>query len=297
MSVFVHSRGGGGKGPARTATVLVTLAVAALSGLLITRAAPGAPPTADTLPAQHDTASITSSISLPAPGASEILPAVDHPFKRGESLKFAVQYGFIRAGTAWLEVPEIRDWSGHPVYHLQARAESNSFFSRFYKVRNRIDSYWDKNGFFSWRYAEDRREGGNHYSDEIVFDHDRGEAHYKNGTSYPIPPRVQDALSAFYYTRTQALPVGGSIVFDYHASKKSTPLQVKILGRETVETPAGRFDCIAIEPVLNAGGIFKNQGRLVIWLTDDERRMPVLMKSRVSVGSISVVLVDVRSGA
>jgi hypothetical protein len=48
--------------------------------------------------------------------------------------------------------------------------------------------------------------------------------------------------------------------------------------------------------VLKAGGIFKNKGRLVIWLTDDERRMPVLMKSKVAVGSISVVLQEVKPG-
>ena len=55
-------------------------------------------------------------------------------------------------------------------------------------------------------------------------------------------------------------------------------------------------NCIVIEPVLKAGGIFKNQGRLVIWLTDDDRRLPVLMKSKVSIGSISVVLTEMKRG-
>jgi len=72
---------------------------------------------------------------------------------------------------------------------------------------------------------------------------------------------------------------------------------VRVLGREKVDTPAGKFDCIAIEPMLKAGGIFKNKGRLVIWITDDDRRMPVLMRSKVSIGSISVVLQEFRSGA
>jgi hypothetical protein len=108
---------------------------------------------------------------------------------------------------------------------------------------------------------------------------------------------VQDALSSFYYTRFQPLPLGGSLLFDYHASRKSAPLLVRVLGRDRIETPLGRFNCVAIEPVLNAGGVFKNTGRLVIWITDDERRMPVLMKSKVTIGSISVVLVDMRPGA
>jgi hypothetical protein len=156
---------------------------------------------------------------------------------------------------------------------------------------------WDKRGHFSWRYLENRREGGNKVHNVITFDHERHEALYHNGQAYPIPPQVQDALSSFYYTRFQALPIGGSVVFDYHASRRSLPLEVRVLGRDRVSTPAGVFNCVVIEPVLKAGGIFKKKGRLVIWLTDDEHRMPVLMKSKVAIGSISVVLEEARPGA
>jgi hypothetical protein len=246
--------------------------------------------------AAQDTTDITASVELPPAGDHETLPAVREPFRPGESLKFSVQYGIIHAGTAWLEVPSMRDWHGHPVFDLVARAESNRFFDAFYKVRNRIESTWDAHGRFSWRYSENRREGGYHFRGEVKFDPDRGEATYDNGETYPIPPGVQDALSSFYYTRYQALPIGGSIVFDYHANKKSTPLQVRVIGRERIQVPAGTFDCVAIEPALKAGGIFKNNGRLVIWITDDQRRMPVLMRSKLSIGSISVVLVDAKAG-
>ncbi len=226
----------------------------------------------------------------------EVLPAVDHPFGPGESLRFSVQYGPIKAGTAWLEVPEIVNWDGHPSWRLVARAESNGFFDKVYKVRNRIESIWDMQGRFSWRYLEDRHEGHYTANDTLYFEPDSGRVRYRDGKTYDVPPGVQDALSAFYYTRFQALPLGGSITFDYHASRKSSPLEVKVLGRQTVKTPAGTFDCVAIEPILKAGGVFKNKGRLVIWLTDDERRMPVLMKSKVLIGSISVVLQEARPG-
>lgn len=208
-----------------------------------------------------------------------------------------MQYGPVKAGSAWLEVPEAKEFNGRPVLALVARAESNTFFSRFYKVRNRIESLWDRDGLYSVRYAENRREGGYKTKSEIQFDYEKNEARYGDGKSFPISPHVQDALSSFYYTRTQALPLGGSIFFDYHASRKSQPLEVKVLGREKVQTPAGAFNCIAIEPILKAGGIFKNKGRLVIWITDDDRRMPVMMKSKVAIGSISVILQEYRAGA
>ena len=71
-------------------------------------------------------------------GIRDTLAASAEPFKAGESLRFSVQYGFIHAGTAWLEVPQIEEWNAHRVWRLVARAESNSFFSRFYRVRIRI---------------------------------------------------------------------------------------------------------------------------------------------------------------
>ena len=248
-------------------------------------------------PVPRDTTDITSSVTLPPDAKGEVVQAAPQPFHAGEVLKFSVQYGFIKAGTAYLEVVDQKEWNGRPVYALVARAESNSFFSRFYKVRNRIESYWDVDGHYSVRYAENRREGGYKAKSEIQFDYGKQEARYQDGRSFPIPPRCQDALSSFYYTRTQPLPLGGSVVFDYHASRKSQPLEVKVLGRDKVETPAGKFDCIVVEPVLKAGGIFKNKGRLVIWLTDDGRRMPVMMKSKVLIGSISVLLVEAKPGA
>lgn len=279
---------------------LIRAALAAwltLAGLTLL-AGPGVPAvdTLDVEPSGPDTSDIASTITLPGPDDREVLPPVEHPFSAGEQLKFSVSYGPIGAGTAWLEVPEVRTYQGHEVFDLVARAESNTFVSTFYKVRNRIESYWDCDGHFSRRYYEKRREGGYRVEREIVFDEDKREAHYSDGNVFPIPPHVQDALSSFYYTRYQALPLGGSIVFDYHASRKSQPLQVKVLGRERVKTPAGTFDCVAIEPVLKAGGIFKNKGRLVIWITDDDRRMPVRMRSAVTIGSISVTLKEYRTG-
>jgi hypothetical protein len=226
----------------------------------------------------------------------DTIPALRQPFRAGESLRFSVQYGFIHAGSAWLEVPEVTMWNGHPSWRLVARAESNGFFDKVYKVRNRIESLWDQHERFSWRYFEDRHEGKFTANDTIVFEPDSMRMRYKNGKSYPVPGPVQDALSSFYMTRFQPLPIGGFVRFDYHASRKTAPMEVKVLGRETVKTPAGRFNCIVVEPLLKVGGIFKNKGRLVIWLTDDERRIPVLMKSKVKIGSVKVVLQEATFG-
>ena len=264
-----------------------------LTGSLVAMRAPGAPP--EGLP-PPDTTDIVGAVTLPS-GTGEVVPAPSRPIRAGEFLRFSVRYGIISAGEAILEIPEVRTWKGRPVFTLVARAESNRFFSAFYRVDNRIESFWDTTGFYSRRFYENRREGGYREQNEIHFDYERGEAIYTGeGQAIPIPPNCQDALSSFYFARTQALPIGGSVIFDYHASHRSQPIEVKVLGRQKIDTPAGTFNCIVIEPVLGAAGIFKNQGRLVIWLTDDDRRMPVMMKSKVTIGSISVVLTEAHPG-
>lgn len=284
----IHLKSGPPRTPTRRPAWLLGLVVFA------TVFAPALAPGADSTSTEPADTAMTARVERS--GSGQVLPAVPQAVRPGESLKFSVNYGFINAGAAYLEVSHVKDWDGHAVYTLTARAESNKFFSGMYKVRNRIESYWDSTGHFSRRYFESRREGKHRAQNEIVFDYGKQEARYQDGQTFPIPPEVQDALSSFYFTRTQALPLGGSVFFDYHASHKSVPLEVKVLGREKVETPAGTFSCVVVEPLLKAGGIFKNKGRLVIWLTDDERRMPVLMKSKVMIGSISATLVEAKRG-
>jgi len=282
-----HSRGARGTGPVPATPVRFA---ATLALLLATWIAP--PLGRGDEPELPDSAAFTRSEAV-----LDTVPAVPEPFRAGESLRFSVQYGFIHAGSAWLEVPEVAEWNGRPAWRLVARAESNGFFDKIYKVRNRIESLWDHEGRFSWRYFEDRHEGRFTANDTIVFEADSLQMRYQNGRTYPVTGPVQDALSSFYLTRFRALPIGGRISFDYHASRKTAPMEIRVLGRENVKTPAGRFRCIVVEPLIKAGGIFKNKGRLVIWLTDDERRIPVLMKSKVMIGSVKVVLQEVQEAS
>jgi len=79
-----------------------------------------------------------------------------------------------------------------------------------------------------------------------------------------------------------------------HDNEKSYDMVVKVLRRERVEVPAGKFDCVLVEPVLKSEGIFKAKGQMLVWLSDDERRIPVQVKSKVPIGSISVSLTDMR---
>ncbi len=218
------------------------------------------------------------------------------PFGPGEAFRFGVKFGFVRAGDAELAVEGSEMVDGEMAYRLVSTAESSRFFSTFFPVNDRVISTWSARRRIPLRFEKHIREG-KYAKDEIVrFDHAREEAVYPDGKRVPIVPGTQDVLSAFYLVRTLALNPGDVVGIPNHTDGKNHPLQVRVLRRETVEVPAGTFRCIVVEPLLKSAGLFKQEGSLTIWLTDDARRMPVLMKSKVAVGSIVAELETFRMG-
>ena len=217
------------------------------------------------------------------------------PFGVGERLKFEIKYGFISAGTATLGIPETVTERGYECYRIVSLAESNSFFSAFFRVRDVAESYLDTRELVPRRFEKRLREGNFRAHDIVLFDHDRHVALYpKRGDRLvPISVGSQDILSSLYYVRMMDLTVGRSTFIDNHADRKNYPLEIKVLRKERVKVPVGRFDCLVIEPVMRGAGLFSHQGRLTVWLTDDAARIPVLMKSKIMVGSITAVLTDV----
>lgn len=219
------------------------------------------------------------------------------PFGPGEHLEFGVTYGPIRAGTATLEVRDMRRYRDRLCYHFVSQAKSAPVFDSVYKVRDRIDALVDHEGFHTWQYRKRQREGGYSADYEIQYDPVESRATYADGRAFPIPERALDALSAFYFARLQPLSENAEFYIPHHSDRKTFYLRVGVLRRETVEVPAGEFDCWVLEPLVRDAGPFKHQGRVTVWITADERRMPVLMKSSVGVGSIAVSLERMTSGA
>lgn len=212
-------------------------------------------------------------------------------FGVGEKLVFSVQYSLVKAGDATLEIRNIADIDGRPCYRIISDARTNKFFSAFFKVRDRFESYIDTTELYSVRYEKHVREGRFKRDESVLFDQAEHTAMY-NDRVVPIAPRTQDVLSALYYIRTLPLEVGQAITLANHTDGKNYPLVVKVHRRETVTVDAGTFDCLVVEPILRGPAIFSQKGRLTVWITDDRYKMPVLMKSKVIIGHVSAVLTE-----
>ncbi len=211
-------------------------------------------------------------------------------FSTGEHLVFDVTYGMIRAGTATMSIPDTQWIQGRPCYHMVATAKSSAFFSKFFEVNDRVESWVDMKGIFSWRLEKHIREGRYKRHRSEVYDPFQNVVYYKKDT-IPTPSYVCDILCTFYYIRLCTLEVGKSVEFFTFGDGKVYPLRVVIHREETVTVPAGTFRCIVVEPLLQGEGLlFRQKGKLLVWLTQDQRHLPVLMKSKATFGSIEFKL-------
>jgi hypothetical protein len=230
-------------------------------------------------------------------GAPDVKPLQVFP----ERLVYNVSWGVMSVGDATLETTELLEFGGRPAYHIVSRAVSNKFCDAFYKVRDLNESWIDAAKFSSLGYQKNLHEGHFVRDEWVVYDTDKhdflakitgkdGHFEYKAGT---VPVSVQDILSSMYYLRSQKLAEGNEITLDVN-TKQNWPLVIRVIKKEKVRTPAGAFNTILVEPALRQEGIFIQKGRkLQIWLTDDDRKMPVQMKVEVFFGHVTAKLAKV----
>jgi hypothetical protein len=258
--------------------------------------------------ASADSSADAPPSSLPVKNSSVSVPLVypvvkNTTFSVGEKLTFKVRYGFIRAGAAVMEIKGESTLRNRRVYHIQTRAKSASGFDFIYKVEDVVDSFIDQEGLFSWKFQKRLREGGykadllvDYYPQDsladVSFTRYKGKMKVYKQQNYQVktPPFVLDVLASLYYVRTQPLEVGKSVFITNHDNRKIYELEVRVHQRDTVETEAGKFRCLLVEPVLKGEGIFKQKGRLKVWLTEDRFKIPVQMTSEIAVGHITTEL-------
>jgi hypothetical protein len=220
------------------------------------------------------------------------------PFRVGEKLRFDIRYEFVKAGVATMEVQDAGDCGSQSKCLLMvSEARSTMPFSLFFEVSDRVESLVHADSLYSLRYTKKLKEGNYEAYESVDFDQRAHIATYSGGEVVQIPPRVQDVLSSLYYLRTLDLEVGKSVFIDHHADEKNYPLEIKVLRIEKIKVPAGTYECFVVEPILRASGIFQHKGKLTVWISTDATRIPVMMKSKIIIGSINAVLTHAETAA
>lgn len=223
-------------------------------------------------------------------------PANTAAFAIPERLEFEVSYAGISAGRA---VQEVKQVGGEIL--IVSTAKSADWLKFFFPVDDQIESVLNAGVTPNYigvprLYRERISEGWTRRQKDAVFDRHKLEVTTKdfikkNSNTRKITPKTFDPLSSFFFFRSIPLQVGNSYFIDIFDCKKLWNTEVQVLRREEIVIPLGRFKTVLIKPIMKFEGIFARTGDLFIWLTDDERRIPVQMKSKVKIGSITATLV------
>jgi hypothetical protein len=249
-------------------------------------------------PVATSTETVVSSVTLVS-RPWRVAPA--HALTVPESCEFVIKWGLVTAGYSTLSIAGLEVVNGRSAYHLVSEAHSTGVVDTFYKVRDRNESWLDQESLTSVRYTRDIREGSYRLEETIVLDQVQGvwtrdtnriDKNRRETKSGELPLYALDVQSSLYYVRTLPLEAGQTFTLDVQSGDKSYPLVVKVKKRETIKTPAGKFDTFLVEPLLRGPGMFVSKGKkLEVWMTADERRMPVRMRSEVFFGHVTADLI------
>jgi hypothetical protein len=228
----------------------------------------------------------------------------DLPFHTGEKITLQVTWAFIIAGEATIELLPSANINGEDSYHFLFTASTSKFADVFYKVRDRIESYTDLNMTHSLLYTESNQ-GKSPKDTAINFDWKKQEAQYsRTGESekrapISIMPGTFDQLSVFYAFRLYNLEENNEITIPATDGKKMLLGKLNVIKREMITVNGISYDTFLVEPELGQlGGVFEKSkdAKLQIWVTADSRRIPVRIKSKVTVGSFIAELKSYNEG-
>jgi hypothetical protein len=223
--------------------------------------------------------------------AQELVVRKTGAFQEGESLKYKLKYGFITAAEASLKVEgtDVK-FDNRPTFHLIAEGRTSGTFDIFYKVRDRYDSYVDKQTLLPYMYLENIRESSYRRTDKVRFYQDQQKIVGEKGT-FNGEAQTFDLISAYYFARSLDLSTiqpGDKIKMSYFLKDEVSPFEIEYVGKERIKTPLGYFNCLKFSPAIQPGRIFKKDSRLYLWITDDGNRIPVKAQVEILIGSVTL---------
>jgi hypothetical protein len=213
------------------------------------------------------------------------------PFGVGERLEYDVRFGKLKVGSASMEVADVQDVRDRETWHTIFQVRGGTFF---YRVNDTYESWIDTRTGNSLRFRKDQNEGSRDVEQIYNMFPERGVFTENGDTAVASVTNPLDDGSFLYFIRSIPLVVGETYSFDRYFKPDRNPVTIKVIRKERIRVPAGEFDAIVVQPVIKSKGIFSENGRAEVWLSDDANRIMLQMKSGLSFGSINLYLKSYR---
>jgi hypothetical protein len=240
-------------------------------------------------------AAVALSAQSPTPPApsEKAIPLNRAAFADGERFSYDVSFGLLHVGHGTMLLAGTDTIRGHTAWRAIFTISGGTFF---FRVRDSTVSWFDTATLSSLRFVQHIREGRYHA--------DRDYAIYPERATYarldkPEFPSVHDPLddaSFLYFLRSIPLEVGHTYTFNRYFQPEGNPIIIRVLRRERVTVPAGKFDAIVVQPQITTPGIFSQKGHAEVWLANDSTHMMLMLKSSLSFGSLNLYLTGYSPG-
>jgi hypothetical protein len=240
------------------------------------------------------TATSSSAQSTPTAAAQVVVASTVKrakvPFAPGERMEYDVKFGALKVGNAHMEVVGLDHIRGRPAWHTAFWVRGGTFL---YRVNDVYESWMDAETLSSLRFVQDLEEGRNDterrfeiYPERAIFiQTSKKPTQEEKSVSQPL-----DDGSFLYFIRTLPLVVGQTYDFARYFRPDRNPVRIRVLRKERIRVPAGTFDAIVLQPIIKTKGIFSENGHAEVWLSDDDKRIVLQLKSKLSFGSLNLYL-------
>lgn len=238
------------------------------------------------------------------PAPTDADPVQAWRFPVGERMEFSVNWGRVRLGEGSVEVEAIESIDGQDGYRVGMEVWGGP---PFYRVQDRQVSWIRPQPLSSIRFEQRLSEGSYKRSTRYAFDlegmtydrHDLVDNEWRardEETDVPILEGALDDVSFLFLARLLPLEVGRRYEFDRYFKESGNPVVIEVLRREEIRVPAGTFKTIVLRPVIQTDGAFSDDGEAELYLSDDDRRVIVRLKTSMAVGSGNMFLTHYEPG-
>ncbi len=229
-------------------------------------------------------------------------------FQVGEKLTYKLYYNWtaiwMSAGKVTFDLKE-GNVGGEEVLHVVTEGKTAKSFDWFFKVRDRYETFINPQTMLPVQFIRNVHEGDYTKNNMFTFDHanNQAEINYikrmgntkRENETIEIPSCTQDLLSAIYYVRCidyENLNPGDKVPVDVIIDGEMYQVYVRYIGKDVLKHNKKKYNCVKFSPLMLEGDVFKGGEDMILWATDDDNRLPLMIESPLTVGSVKAYLHD-----
>jgi Protein of unknown function (DUF3108) len=244
--------------------------------------------------------------TLPAPEKVPVYQPKFYPFDSGEKAVYKASWNGIPVATAEISTTS-HVIDGKKFYTVRVDARTSAALDLMWKMRDTITSTIEAKALAPSRFTFSQRENRKAIDTEARFDRNarkwfvhRDERRKVKKYEFDQPPNIVDPITAVYLARSQDFKVGDHLYFNIFGGKYRYLLDLEVERREKIQITSGSVDAFKIVPRIKnlmKQGYAERLNEASVWISADERRIPVMLSSKIFVGNVYIERIEDKVGA